>query len=74
MVGDYLSAHPVTSGTVHTQAATAATWTIPHSFGRRPAVSVYLATGEEVDADVVATPTQVVVTFASPQAGSAILT
>jgi len=59
---------------LHNQAAPAATWTISHSLDRRPAVTVYLATGEEVFADVTADTTQVVITFASPQAGQAILT
>lgn len=47
---------------------------VPASFGRRPNVAVYLATGEEVHADVTASTSTVTVTFATPTAGTAVLT
>lgn len=61
------------SSLVHEQGSAAATWIISHNFGRRPTVSVYSASGDEVLTDVTATPTSVSVVFAQPTAGSAIL-
>lgn len=55
------------------QTAPAATWIIPHTFGRRPVVTVYTTAGEEVIADVSATSTSVSIVFAQPTSGSAIL-
>ncbi len=57
------------------QATPLATWTIPVPSGmaRRPSVTVYIG-DELVDSDVVADDTQVVVTFSSPQTGTAVLT
>lgn len=63
-------------GYTHVQSVPAATWTIavPDGFPpRRPAVALYIG-DELVDADVVATPTTVTVTFPAPVAGSAVLT
>lgn len=74
MVADYLTANPPTAGTVHDQTVAAATWTISHTFGRRPNVAVYLDSGEEVDADVVSTSTQVTITLPAPMTGQAVLT
>ncbi len=56
------------------QAVPLATWVIavPGTMGRRPNVDVYIA-NELVDADVVASTTQVSITFPSPQIGSAVL-
>jgi hypothetical protein len=55
------------------QVTPAATWTIPLTgFTRRPLVEVYVG-GEAVETDVIASPTQVVITFASPQSGSAVI-
>jgi hypothetical protein len=56
----------------HTQSTPAATWTITHTLGRRPAsVSIWLA-DELVYADVAAPSTSsVVITFPSPIAGRA---
>lgn len=52
-----------------------ATWTIPVpvEMGRRPNVAVYVA-GEMVETDVTADSTQVVITFPTPVAGTAVLT
>lgn len=47
----------------------AATWILPHSFAREPMVQVFLGSGEQVIADVSATPATVTVTHASPQSG-----
>jgi hypothetical protein len=49
-----------------------ATWTIAHSFPRHPSV-VVLVGGEEWDTDVHFSTGQVVVTFATPQSGSVVL-
>jgi hypothetical protein len=62
-----------TSTQQHTQVAPAATWIIAHALGRRPAVSIYLSTGEAVETDVIATDTTVNITFPSPFSGWAIL-
>lgn len=58
------------------QTTPSASWNIdvPPNLGRVPAVSIYLATGELVYADVVATPTNVYITFPSAYAGFVILT
>lgn len=61
-------------GEVKTQAAPAATWNFSHGLGRLPTVSLYLNTGEEVEADVVASATDVYVTWPSPMAGKLVLT
>ena len=50
-------------------ASLAATWILPHPFGRVPAAQVMLASGESVIADLSATPAAVTVTFAAPQQG-----
>lgn len=54
-------------------ASLAATWILPHAFGRAPMVQVFLGTagsgGEQVIADVSATASTVTVTHASPQQG-----
>lgn len=51
------------------QSAPAATWILPHAFGRVPAVQAYLASGEQVTTDIVATSTTITVTFAAAQSG-----
>lgn len=55
-------------GWTYVQAIALATWVIPHTFGRLPSVSVYVA-GELVDADVTATDQLVSVSFPSPAVG-----
>lgn len=54
-------------------AATAATWILPHGLSRIPMVQVFIGDassgGEDVIADVAATDTTVTITHASPQAG-----
>ncbi len=56
------------------QSTPLATWVIavPGVMGRRPNVDIYIA-NELVEADVVASTTQVTITFPSPQSGSAVL-
>jgi hypothetical protein len=56
----------------HTQSTPLATWTIPHTLGRLPLVSVYVA-GSEVLADIDATSSSVTITFATPTSGVAVL-
>lgn len=62
------------SGSVyeHTQSSPAASWTVNHNLGRRPAaVSVLSVGGMEVDAAVThVSDNQLVVEFAAPQVGS----
>lgn len=59
---------------LHTQTVAAATWTITHNLGQRPNVAVLDEDGNEVFADVDhASINQVVITFPTPFAGSAIL-
>lgn len=57
------------------QSTPLATWTIPvpSDIKRRPNVAIYTTTGEEVEADVLATSTSVMITFPSPYAGSVVL-
>lgn len=50
-------------------AALAATWTLPHPFGRAPTVQVFLDSGEAVLADVAADESQITVTFSTPRQG-----
>lgn len=61
------------SAQIFTQATPAATWTIPHGFGRRPLTAVFDAAGNEMIADIAAGAAAVTVTFAQPTAGSAVL-
>lgn len=58
---------------VHVQASPAGTWSIPHTFGRLPVVTVYDSTGAQVEADVSATDSSVSIMFATPIAGEAVL-
>lgn len=58
---------------LHTQTTAAATWTIPHTLPRPPAVAVFVG-GQLVITDVENVPGAVVVTFAQPTAGYAVLT
>ncbi len=74
MVEDYLTANPPITGIVYDQTVAAATWTISHNLGRRPNVALYLDSGEQVDADVISTTTQVTITLPAPMTGQAILT
>ena len=50
-------------------ASLSSTWILAHSLGRVPTVQVYLDTGESVLTDLIATTTQITVTFPSPHAG-----
>ena len=59
---------------VHVQSTPSSYWSISHSLGRPPAVSLLSDTGEEFDADVTATSTNVFVQLPSPISGQAILT
>jgi hypothetical protein len=62
-------------GFEYVQSTPLATWTIPvpGAMGRRPNVAVFVG-GEMVETDVTASPTEVVVTFPEPVAGTAVLT
>lgn len=62
-------------GTEFTQSVPAATWilAIPAEFTRRPTVSLYDASGEEVEADVFVSSGTVTVIFPAPFAGTAVL-
>jgi len=50
-------------------AVLAATWILPHPFGRVPAVQVFLGSGEAVLADVEADESRITVTFSTPRQG-----
>lgn len=54
--------------------ASAGQWTVNHAIGRIPSVTVYDDAGNLLLAEVAATSTQVVITFANPTAGTAVLT
>lgn len=55
-------------------------WSIPHALvdhngnPRLPSVAVYLASGERIEPDIVATSTLVTITFSMPVVGTAVLT
>jgi hypothetical protein len=68
---------PMTEATryVHTQGSAATTWTITHTLGGRPSVTVVDSTGTTVVGDVqYNSDTQVTVTFSAAFSGSAYLT
>jgi hypothetical protein len=51
----------------------AATWTLTHTLGRRPSVSMYATDGTPFESDYTATSTQVVATHPAPISGSLVL-
>ena len=58
---------------IHHQITPAAVWTVDHWFGIQPSATV-LAAGQRVEADAThPSPTQTVLTFGAPQAGTAYL-
>lgn len=59
---------------LYVQSTPSASWNIPHSLGRPPSVTLLSDTGEEFDADVTATSTNVYIQLPSPITGQAILT
>lgn len=61
------------AGVVHEQLALSASWIITHSLGRLPSVTVYHLDGEEVEADVFVTTTQVNIVFPFPTTGRAVI-
>jgi hypothetical protein len=60
-----------TPGHTHTQTTPAATWSIPHTLGFIPTVTVYDSAGRMILADVTASTTVVTVTMGAPDTGSA---
>lgn len=72
-VDAYLAANPVADGVLIQQDTPLSTWSFSHELNRVPVVSVYVD-NEEVDADVSATSSTVVITFPSPTAGFVVLT
>jgi hypothetical protein len=60
-------------GEVKTQSSPSATWNFTHGLGRLPTVTIYLPSGEEVEAEVEASATDVYVTWPSPMAGKLVL-
>jgi hypothetical protein len=61
------------AGLQFTQITPSASWSFTHTIGRLPNVQIYIA-GKAVLADVEATSTTVLVTFATAQSGVAVLT
>lgn len=59
--------------TAYAQSSALATWTIAHTLGRIPVVQVYDNFGAQVDPDIAATTTQVVITFPAPATGTVLL-
>jgi hypothetical protein len=56
----------------HTQTVPAASWTVNHNLGARPAVELYDTGGAEIEGEIVHTgPNQALVYFNVPLAGSA---
>lgn len=62
------------TGIVYTQPVPAAQWSIPHSLPRPPAVTLLDPSGAVMLADITSSPGLVLVTFANPTAGRAVLT
>jgi hypothetical protein len=57
---------------MHVQTTASALWTINHNFGYRPSVTLLTSGGAEMDASIIhASDNQVLVTFTTPQTGSA---
>ena len=54
---------------VRIDAPLASTWVLANPLGRAPTVQVFLASGEQVLADILADATHITVTFPSPQQG-----
>jgi hypothetical protein len=73
--GDSESVVVDSTGFEYVQSIAMGTWTIvvPPEFGRRPSVEVYVA-GERVIPDIVASTEAVIITFATPVTGTAVLT
>lgn len=66
---------PAAPSYIHTQSTAAATWIVSHTLGRAPYAVLIVVGGELVNTDVeFPDSSTVVVTFASPQAGSLRLT
>jgi len=64
-----------TSGYMHTQSSPSAQWHITYpTLGRLPSVQIYLTSGEAILTDILATQTDVTITFPSPTAGYAVIT
>ena len=59
---------------VHTQTAPSASWVISHTLARLPSVTIYLLSGELVEADVFATTSSVNIVLPAATSGRAILT
>lgn len=55
------------------QTAPSANWVLAHDLARVPLVGVYFPNGEEVEADVIATDQNVIVTFANAVTGFVVL-
>jgi hypothetical protein len=53
----------------HDQTAPSASWVITHGLGRVPLVDVFLASGEQVEADVTCSSTTISVAFAAATTG-----
>lgn len=64
---------PVAPGVEFFQAQPSASWLIPHTFGRRPSITLYDENDREFLADVVGTSTTVLVELAYPMSGRAVL-
>jgi hypothetical protein len=76
-IAKQVNANTVAASTyTHLQTTPAATWTIPNPFGPgvHPASVLVVVGGEVVEADVdLSNLTNVVITFATPQAGRALI-
>ncbi len=73
--GSYIQLASQTNRHVHTQSSVSATWTINHSLGGRPSVSIVDSAGTVVIGEVTyVSDSQVVVNFSAPFSGYAYLT
>jgi hypothetical protein len=61
-------------GEVKNQTVPSASWNFTHGLGRIPTVATYLDSGEEVETDIIASPTEVTAVWPLPVAGKLVLT
>lgn len=61
------------SSYTYTQGIAATVWSFNHPLLRIPSVELFDDAGNEIESDVTATDIQVIVTFASPTSGTAVL-
>lgn len=62
------------SGYLVNQPTPSGTWVLNHPLNRKPSVAVYDVSGQQIVPDIYVTDTAVTLVFATPTAGTAVLT